>query len=531
MSLPFASAFALVDGFEQASTRLARRSGRVVASQRAAFRTACANRVMPAIYPLSSRPDGRTSGSMSYIWEEHGDDLRLKSGAARGFERSEPMAARAAEVLHQNDMGGWTRASPTLYPHQWSWDTAFIALGLARIDTGRAVRELLGLFEHQWTNGKIPHIVYNPNAPFDSYFPGAEHWSSAGFFPKAPPAPPYTSALCQPPMHAVAARHVWEIMKRRGEDPEGFLQSAYPSLYRWHGYLLTERDPEGSGLVTIFHPWESGTDNSPRWDRALAAVEVGEMAPYRRLDLQHVDDPRERPTDREYDRYIWLVECIKKARGDADALYAADHPFRVKDVLASSILVAANQALLEMGRAIDASEEETAKIRAWVERGRRGLSRCWDPVFGLYLDQDIRNGGPLRARTIAGFAPLVAGGLEPRRQETLLETLYSRAFVGHPAFARPLPPSASPTTTGFRPRSYWRGPVWPVMSWLLWWAMRRAGEEETARELRRQALEQLEDEGFAEYFDPFTGKPLGSDSQSWTAAVAMDWLAAEDQRQ
>ena len=57
--------------------------------------------------------------------------------------------------------------------------------------------------------------------------------------------------------------------------------------------------------------------------------------------------------------------------------------------------------------------------------------------------------------------------------------------------------------------------------------MKRAGEEERARELRRTALDQLAERGFAEYFEPFTGEPLGSDDQSWTAAVALDWLAAE----
>lgn len=30
---------------------------------------------------------------------------------------------------------------------------------------------------------------------------------------------------------------------------------------------------------------------------------------------------------------------------------------------------------------------------------------------------------------------------------------------------------------------------------------------------------------FAEYFEPYTADPLGSLRQSWTAAVALDWLA------
>jgi hypothetical protein len=120
----------------------------------------------------------------------------------------EGLAARAQEVLGQNDMGGWTRAASDLYPHQWSWDSGFIAIGLAHLDTARAARELLTLFQHQWKTGKVPHIVFNPEAPPDSYFPGAEHWACAAASPEAPPAPPYTSCLCQPPTHAIAAQRI-----------------------------------------------------------------------------------------------------------------------------------------------------------------------------------------------------------------------------------------------------------------------------------------------------------------------------------
>jgi hypothetical protein len=45
--------------------------------------------------------------------------------------------------------------------------------------------------------------------------------------------------------------------------------------------------------------------------------------------------------------------------------------------------------------------------------------------------------------------------------------------------------------------------------------------------MRRETLAQLAEGGFAEYFEPFTGEPLGSTEQSWTAAVALDMLAAE----
>jgi hypothetical protein len=62
----------------------------------------------------------------------------------------------------------------------------------------------------------------------------------------------------------------------------------------------------------------------------------------------------------------------------------------------------------------------------------------------------------------------------------------------------------------------------------LWWSLLRTGERERAASLRRETLEGLAEGGFAEYFEPFTGEALGSTEQSWTAAIALDMLAAEN---
>jgi hypothetical protein len=401
-------------------------------------------------------------------------------------------------------------------------------MGLAHLDTRRAAEELRGLFRNQWRNGKIPHIVFNPSAPPDSYFPGPEHWVSAGLFPDAPPAPPYTSALCQPPTHAIGALRIFETAPRHERDAAAaFLCEIYPKLLRWHRYLATARDPEGSGLVTIYHPWESGTDNSPRWDGPLDRIPIGEVPTYTRRDVQHVSDPSHRPTDEEYDRFLWLLELLKRARYEEADIYGG-HPFLVKDVLFSAILVAANEALLEIHAAVGAPAEDRATIERWVERGRQGLEDQWDPDLGLCVDRDVLTGEPLRVRTVAGFAPLVSGGLDGRRLAETLRTLDSPRFAGNPKLHRPLPPSTSPEEPGFHPRSYWRGPVWPVANWLLWWSLLRAGEPERAASLRRHTLEELAESGFAEYFEPFTGEPLGSSEQSWTAAIALDMLATDD---
>ena len=109
----------------------------------------------------------------------------------------------------------------------------------------------------------------------------------------------------------------------------------------------------------------------------------------------------------------------------------------------------------------------------------------------------------------------------------LLRVLDSHLFAGNPDLRWPLPPSTSPREEGFLPRSYWRGPVWPVINWLLWWSLEGVGEKKRADRLKATSLAQLSDGHFVEYYEPFTGEALGSDDQSWTAAVALDWLAEE----
>ena len=113
---------------------------------------------------------------------------------------------RAAEVLDGNWTGTSTVPSRGLYPHQWSWDSAFIAIGLRHLSPLRAQTELETLLDAQWGDGRIPHIVFNPSVPLDAYFPSPDFWrsSTAGRAAGAPRTV-QTSGIVQPPVHALAA--------------------------------------------------------------------------------------------------------------------------------------------------------------------------------------------------------------------------------------------------------------------------------------------------------------------------------------
>ena len=105
---------------------------------------------------------------------------------------ADPARARAAYLLRGNDLGVMTSAAPKLYPHMWSWDAAFVAVGLAPLSVERAVVELDTLLSAQWTNGMIPHIVFAPGSTATSGravgLPGAGRTRAAA--PDRPPASP-----------------------------------------------------------------------------------------------------------------------------------------------------------------------------------------------------------------------------------------------------------------------------------------------------------------------------------------------------
>jgi glycogen debranching enzyme len=207
-----------------------------------------------------------------------------------------------------------------------------------------------------------------------------------------------------------------------------------------------------------------------------------------------------------------------------DAPIAEHHPFRVKDVFFSALLAAADDALAALAPVAGIGPETMVELSREADRTRGAIDDRFDPDTGLAHDLDLVTGEALPARTIAGFAPLVAGGLFARAPE-MVATLTGPSFCGAEGMRWPLPPSTAVDDPAFDPRSYWRGPVWPVMTWILWWSLRRAGANGTAGHLRDEALAQLEGAGLFEYIDPGTGEGLGSDAQSWTAAVALDWLA------
>lgn len=389
-----------------------------------------------------------------------------------------PMATlkkRARAVLETNDRGRYTIPSGRLYPHQWAWDSAFAAIGWCRVNPERAFDEIQLLLEGQWPDGRVPHIQFHKPSPH--YFPSAKDWRAER-----------SSSITNPPVWTLAAGR---IHRHLGERVRPWLAR----LEKSHLFFHQQRDPLNWGVICTAHPWENGQDNHPSWDRPLAAVDPEKAPPFARVDKERVEDASQRPTDDHYRRYMTLVNEI------ADNDYGLGG-FAVYDPFLTTLLVLAERELARLCSDLGVPSEAGERAKK-LEKALK--ERLWSAELGRYRYYDALANEWLEPDNVSAYAPVILG------EEPVLKRRLESAFMTD----YPLP-TVAPDSPNFNPDCYWRGPSWVNVNWLFAPAMGNGLKEKT--------LKLVERTGFWEYFHPHTGKGLGADDFTWTAALVLDWL-------
>ncbi len=450
-------------------------------------------------------------------------ELLVPPTAAVNPEMSAELWNSAARVLDKNWSADHMVPSRHLYPHQWSWDAAFIAIGLAYVNPTRAWHDLRSLFEAQWPDGRVPHIVFDPATPEGAYFPGPAFWDVPAYAGRAARG---STGVVQPPMHAIAA---WEVYRRAAAHGASCARQAaaelewlYPRLVKQQEYLLGARDAGGDGLASIVHPWESGMDNSPSWDQALAAVpaDMTLLQRYHRRDLD-VADASHRPTDADYARYLGLVLSYRDG-GYADTDLAHRHDFVIECPAFNAIVGAAEIALARIAGVLGGDAQ------AHRQRAQRITDAVVDHLFdertSTFRARDVRTGSFSPARCVNGLLPLILPGLPARHAAAIMDEARSDRFGLPGPTGLPLP-GYDRTAPDFDTLRYWRGPIWINVNWLLRRGMQLHGFHDQAEDLRTAMLRLVHRSGHYEYFHPQTGEGIGAPAFSWTAALSLDLLA------
>lgn len=360
-----------------------------------------------------------------------------------------------------------------VYPHQWLWDSCFHALVWAEVDPARAQVELTTSLAKQHRLGFVPHMTYwtDPAA-------GSEFWQRDE-----------TSSITQPPMFG----HTVAELRRRGVTIDGAgleFDELVNRVVLGLTHLLADRQRSPAGLVCVFHPWESGCDDSPRWPGADMAADKwrdGGVQEWRRRKGEMVTG-------------LQLDDGVP-----------VDSSVFVVGSVGFSALVAWNA--LEVVRAVP-DQPGINRLAVLANGLINSIAQRWSQNDGTWIDDpvvvaevdDDQVTAAARVRTSDAMLALL---VDPRA-EAFAQLTDQAAFgaVFGPTGVHLAEPS-------FDPAAYWRGPAWPQMSYLLWVAATRAGQPQVAEALRSALAGGAIVSGLAEYWNADTGQGHGAAPQTW----------------
>lgn len=368
------------------------------------------------------------------------------------------LTSRVRAALEAAWTGRYAVPSPAAYPWQFLWDSCFHAVVWAALGDDRAAVELASVFRFQSPAGFVPHVAYDADPAVLAGFWGREA----------------SSSITQPPMfgHACA-----ELARRGVEVPGEVVERAAAGLR----FLLDVR-PRVAGLVPACHPWETGADHSPRWDDWCPGG----------------FDP-----GRWYDRKGELLTTVERSAG-GDPL---SNPAFVVAPAGFNALVAFNAAELAGLTGDDRLAAAGAEVAG-------ALDDQWDGAAVTWRDAGPQAAGSGRVRVLDGLLPALVSPRPDRVAAALAAAVDDRRYGGACG-----PAGVHRDEPAFAPRTYWRGPAWPPLTYLLWLAAGRAGDGAAADRLAAMASAGAAASRLAEYRDPDDGTGLGAVPQSWAGLV------------
>lgn len=429
--------------------------------------------------------------------------------------------ASAKAVLDANDQGDYTIPAEGLYPHQWLWDSCFIAIGISHYNIERAQAEILSLLRGQWANGMLPHMIFSG----DDFFRKDRNTWRSWLSPYAPDDIA-TSGITQPPILAEAVVRIGKKLSK--PERRMWYQQVFPALVNYHRWLYMDRDPHKEGLVLQIHPYETGLDNTPPWINQLRQhnmpwwattmekIHLDVVINLFRRDTRRVP-PGQRISNVEALLYYDVIRRLRRKTYDIDSILDRSL-FCVEDLTFNSIFIRANYHLMTIAKAI--GKELPEELVENMHKTSETLEQLWDAYSSQYYSRNFVTHKLIKEPSIASLMPLYAGTISKERAAQLVKTLEDTN-----AFGTTYPvPSVPVNSTWFKSFGYWQGPSWVNTNWLLIDGLRRYGYKDHADVLTESTLEMVANAGCYEYFNPLDGEPAGAKNFSWTAALTIDML-------
>ncbi len=381
----------------------------------------------------------------------------------------DPVRAGALRLLrdHWDPARGHTYPHRRTYPHQWLWDSCFASIAWAAVgDAERGMQELTMALSAQFEDGFVPHMRY------------AEANTLRG--PRTD-----VSSFTQPPVYS----HALRTLVTAGQPASVDLLARVPRALEW---LWNRRRHDG--LIVVVHPWETGADDSPRWDSWMGTFLGKDRMPLRW---------RRRPWSR-YDRHL-----VTQAQFDEHGEAYWSHEFVCAPAAFNAITA---HAAFEYGT-LTGDVEWDARAR---ELAAEMDARMWSDRTGLWSDVPVVGGGSsAELPTLDGVLPALVTADREKAMAALDQVIDPARFAAPFGLAY-----VAQDSPAFDADGYWRGTAWMQLNYLVRLAALRWERYDVVDAVRASSRAAAVQARFAEHWNPRTGKGRGAIPLTWSALVA-----------
>jgi len=351
-------------------------------------------------------------------------------------------------------------SSAFMYPNQYFWDEGFHSILLSNLkDVDLPYQYMENFIFAQAPDGGMPGSSSFTQS-FEAY---SKEVAKQG------------SKDMQPIVSAVTLKY----LKEKNGWKNDKIKIMYDSYNKYVDWLYTSKDKDKNGLVEYTSSFNSGADDSPRFDGLFnEGNHVGVM--------QAVEG---------VEQNVWL--SLMHHNLSEMAALLGDKNASTKHAKKATIL-----------------EEKIEKY-------------FWNEEDGYYYDINTTTTQQIKVKTQFAFLVMfMKNAREDRVKRLVTEHLTNpkEFWVNYPI------PSVALSEPTFTQRTMWRGPVWPNMNWLICLGLEEHGYHDIAKEIAIKTVKMLgpQYEGdvcvrgprFNEWFDPITGEALGNESMSWSCNVA-----------
>lgn len=419
----------------------------------------------------------------------------LVNNVRRGYRREDSNYPSLREYVY-------VCPSPSIYPHQWLWDSCFHAIVMARFNPELAKAELETIVSLVRSDGFIPHLTNWSNPIAFAGLGRALQWLGDKL---------HHTNLTQPPVLAIAVEEIY----RHTED-RAFLKRVLPATKSHYQYLATHRDPDRDGLVSIIAPIESGMDHSPAYDAILGLNKVSAIG-------FHIAN-------------INLAVRYALAGWNTARILDSDL-FSVEDLAFNCIYAAGLRSVARLCEQV--GDDEAAHFSTMADATESAIiTRCRDHQENIFYSLYSKNEQKARVKTVASLMPLI---LETIPSE-IVAALVSEYLQHEDFFWTRYPvPSVSVNEEQFCPASnclhhpegfwgglqhlinkyqmVWRGPTWVNTNWFLARGLRLHGFDDIAEDLTARTSQMVLKSGFWEFYNPITGQGMGAPNFGWSTLV------------